>query len=131
MAGLEAMQLLSHLNLSKNKFASFTSLEPLRHLKSVKVLDLSYNEIGSHSIDTTRYLCSSPLCHSVGSEWDGSETVTDGVSLVSYWEAFFILRGLKLTQIDIAGNAIADEKFTAFLAKVLPALKWLDGVQLN
>lgn len=129
--GLEAMQLLSHLNLSKNKFGSFTSLEPLRHLKSMKVLDLSYNEIGSHSIDTTRYLCSSPLCHSVGSEWDGSETVTDGVSLVSYWEAFFILRGLKLTQIDIAGNAIADEKFTAFLAKVLPALKWLDGVQLN
>lgn len=131
MAGLEAMQLLSHLNLSKNKLGSFTSLESLRHLKSLKVLDLSYNEIGAHSVDTTRYLCSSPLCHSIGSEWDGSELVTDGVSLVSYWEAFFILKGLKLTQLDITGNAIADEKFTAFLAEVLPALKWLDGVQLN
>ncbi|KAJ6745793.1 hypothetical protein OIU74_028456 [Salix koriyanagi] len=129
--GLEAMQLLSHLNLSKNKLGSFTSLESLRHLKSLKVLDLSYNEIGAHSVDTTRYLCSSPLCHSIGSEWDGSELVTDGVSLVSYWEAFFILKGLKLTQLDITGNAIADEKFTAFLAEVLPALKWLDGVQLN
>ncbi|KAJ6382657.1 hypothetical protein OIU77_031151 [Salix suchowensis] len=110
--GLEAMQLLSHLNLSKNKLGSFTSLESLRHLKSLKVLDLSYNEIGAHSVDTTRYLCSSPLCHSIGSEWDGSELVTDGVSLVSYWEAFFILKGLKLTQLDITGNAIADEKFT-------------------
>ncbi|CAK7347270.1 unnamed protein product [Dovyalis caffra] len=129
--GLEAMQLLSHLNLSKNKLGSFTALEPLRHLKSMKVLDLSYNEIGTHTIDSTRYLCSSPLSHSVGGEWDDSEIVTDGVSLANYWEAFLILKGLKLTQLDIAGNAIADEKFTAFLAKVLPALKWLDDVQLN
>ncbi|KAJ6719247.1 hypothetical protein OIU79_006995 [Salix purpurea] len=104
--GLEAMQHLSHLNLSNNKLGSFTFLESLRQLKSLKVLDLSYNEIGAHSVDTTRYLCSSPLCHSIGSGWDGSELVTDG-------------------------NAIADEKFTAFLVEVLPALKWLDGVQLN
>ncbi|KAE9615201.1 putative leucine-rich repeat domain, L domain-containing protein [Lupinus albus] len=61
--GLEAMQLLFCLNLSHNKFGSFTALGPLRLLRSLKVLNISYNEIGSHSIDTRRYLCSSPLCH--------------------------------------------------------------------
>lgn len=61
MAGLETMQLLSCLNLSSNKLGSFTALEPLRLLKSLKVLNILYNEIGAQSIDTTRYLCSSPL----------------------------------------------------------------------
>lgn len=129
--GLDAMQLLTHLNLSKNKVSSFTALEPLRQLKSLKVLDISYNEIGAHSIDTTRYLCSSPLSHSVGNEWEGDKILIDGVSLTNYWEAFFVLKGLKLTQLDVVGNAIADENFTLFLVKVLPTLKWLDGVQLN
>ena len=58
LTGLEAMQLLSCLNLSHNKFGSFTALGPVRLLKSLKVLNISYNELGSHSIDTTRYLCS-------------------------------------------------------------------------
>ncbi|KAJ4848639.1 hypothetical protein Tsubulata_035520 [Turnera subulata] len=126
--GLEALQLLSHLSLSKNKLGSFTALAPLRQLKAVKVLDISYNEIGAHSIDTTRYLCSSPLSHSIESDWDCKEIATDGVNVANYWEAFFVLKPLKnLTQLDVVGNAIADENFRLFLAKVLPSLKWLDG----
>lgn len=131
LEGLEALQLLSYLNLSKNKLGSFTALAPLRQLKSLKVLDVSYNEIGAHSIDTTRYLCSSPVSHSVESDWDFKETVTDGANAANYWEAILVLKGLKLTQLDVVGNAIADENFMSFLVKVLPSLKWLNGVQLN
>ncbi|GAV66847.1 PPTA domain-containing protein/LRR_4 domain-containing protein [Cephalotus follicularis] len=121
--GLEAMQVLSCLNLSKNKLSSFTALEPLRRMESLRVLDISYNEIGTHSVDTTKYLCSSPLSHSVEIEWNHDEIVT-------VWEAFYLLKGLNLTQLDIVGNAIADEKFKLFLVKFLPALKWLDGKHL-
>ncbi|CAL5430532.1 unnamed protein product [Camellia sinensis] len=49
---LQAMQLLSCLNLSNNKMGSFSALEPLTLLKSLKVLDISYNEIGAHAVDT-------------------------------------------------------------------------------
>ncbi|KAJ0024675.1 hypothetical protein Pint_08495 [Pistacia integerrima] len=127
--GLEAMQLLSCLNLSSNKLGSFTALEPLRLLKSLRVLNISYNEIGAHSIDTTRYLCSSPLSHSVGNKWNLGETAIDD-DIKNYWEAYFILKGLKLTQLDLLGNAIADETFKLFVIKVLPALKWLDGEKM-
>ncbi|KAK6277735.1 hypothetical protein POUND7_018058 [Theobroma cacao] len=129
--GLEAMQLLSCLSLRNNKLRSFTALEPLRKLKSLRVLDISYNEIGEHSIDTTRYLCSSPLSHSVGSEWNKDETVISDVALINYWEAFFIFKELSLKQLDIVGNAIADEKFKSILVKVLPTLKRLDGELLD
>ncbi|XP_021639555.1 geranylgeranyl transferase type-2 subunit alpha 1 isoform X3 [Hevea brasiliensis] len=129
--GLEALQLLIHLSLSENKLSSFTALEPLRQLKSLKSLDISYNEIGARSIDTTRYLCSSPLSNSIGNEWEQDRILVDGVSMTNYWEAFFVLKGLNLTQLDVVGNAIADENFTLFLVRVLPTLKWLDGVQLN
>ncbi|KAF8411360.1 hypothetical protein HHK36_003909 [Tetracentron sinense] len=125
--GLEGMQLLSCLNLSNNKLSSFTALEPLRLLKSLKVLDISYNELGAHSIDTTRYLCSSPLSHTVGSDWDVDKCETDDVKVTNYWDVVLIFRGLHLTQLDIVGNAISDDKFKLLLAKVLPSLKWLDG----
>ncbi|KAH9756187.1 Geranylgeranyl transferase type-2 subunit alpha 1 [Citrus sinensis] len=128
--GLEALQLLSCLNLSNNILGSFTALEPIRQLKSLRALNISYNEIGAHSIDTTKYLCSSPLSHSVGSEWNHGQTVIDD-DIKSYWEAYFILKGLNLTQFDIVGNAIVNEKFKSFLIKVLPGLKWLDGEQLH
>ncbi|CAL5428140.1 unnamed protein product [Camellia sinensis] len=52
LGGLQAMQLLSCLNLSNNKMGSFSALEPLTLLKSLKVLDISYNEIGAHAVDT-------------------------------------------------------------------------------
>ncbi|THF96370.1 hypothetical protein TEA_011997 [Camellia sinensis var. sinensis] len=50
--GLQAMQLLSCLNPSNNKMGSFSALEPLKLLKSLEVLDISYNEIGAHVVDT-------------------------------------------------------------------------------
>ncbi|KAK0577649.1 hypothetical protein LWI29_036486 [Acer saccharum] len=129
--GLEAMQLLSCLNLSNNVLCSFTALEPLRSLKSLKVLNISHNEIGAHSVDTTRYLCSSPLSHSAGSEWNPVEIINADTDVKSYWEAYFVLKDLNLTQLDIVGNAISDEKFKSFLIKVLHALKWLDGERLH
>ncbi|XWS21397.1 hypothetical protein CRYUN_Cryun30bG0051700 [Craigia yunnanensis] len=129
--GLEAMQLLSCLSLRNNKLRSFTALDPLRKLKSLRVLDISYNQIGEHSIDTTRYLCSSPLSHSVGSEWNKDETVIGDVTLINYWEAFFIFKELNLKQLDIMGNEIADEKFKLILVKLMPTLKQLDGELLG
>ncbi|KAJ8645573.1 hypothetical protein MRB53_007321 [Persea americana] len=51
--GLESLQLLIYLNLSHNRISCFTALEPLRLIKSLRSLDISYNEIGMHSIDTT------------------------------------------------------------------------------
>ncbi|KAK4851005.1 hypothetical protein QYF36_011731 [Acer negundo] len=129
--GLEAMQLLSCLNLSNNVLSSFTALEPLRSLKSLKVLNISHNEIGAHSVDTTRYLCSSPLSHSAGSEWNPAKIINADTDMKSYWEAYLILKDLNLTQLDIVGNAIGDEKFKSFLIKVLHALKWLDGERLH
>lgn len=127
MAGLEALQLLSCLNLNNNLLCSFTALEPLRQLKSLEVLNISHNEIGAHSIDTRRYLCASPLSHSVGNEW----TLGDDDDAKSYWDAYSILTDLNLTQLDIQGNVIADEKFKSFVVRILPTLKWLDGHQLQ
>ncbi|KAE8695389.1 serine/threonine-protein kinase CTR1-like [Hibiscus syriacus] len=128
--GLEAMQLLSCLNLGNNKLRSLTALEPLRKLKSLRVLDISYNQIGDHSIDTTRYLCCSPLSHSVGRELNKDETVINDVTL-NYWEAFYVFRDLNLYQLDIVGNTIADEKFKPVLVKIMPTLKRLDGELLD
>eukprot|EP00262_Sarcandra_glabra_P008383 TRINITY_DN21900_c0_g1_i1.p1 TRINITY_DN21900_c0_g1~~TRINITY_DN21900_c0_g1_i1.p1 ORF type:complete len:707 (+),score=80.64 TRINITY_DN21900_c0_g1_i1:80-2200(+) len=128
--GLEAMQLLSCLNLSNNKFRSFTALEPLRHMKSLRVLDISYNEIGAHSIDTTRYLCSSPLSHTKGSEWNVEENGIDVVNMAKHWEAILIFNDLCLTQLDAIGNAFNDESFGMILVKFLPTLKWLDGTRV-
>ncbi|XP_020213155.1 geranylgeranyl transferase type-2 subunit alpha 1 [Cajanus cajan] len=129
--GLEAMQLLSCLNLSHNKFGSFTALGPLRLLKSLKVLNISYNELGSHSIDTTRYLCSSPVAHTEEFAWDRFETLTGSVNATNFWEAFLLFGSLALTELNISGNAVADENFRSFLVKVLPTLKWLDDEELS
>ncbi|GMN40166.1 hypothetical protein TIFTF001_009394 [Ficus carica] len=129
--GLEALQLLSCLNLSHNKLPSVTALGPLRLLKSLKVLDVSHNEIGSHSIDTTRYLCPSPLSHSEEVVWNCDEVVTEVDNVSKYWEAFLIFKGLSLKQLDISGNVIADERFKSFLVRFLPTLKWLDGELLH
>ncbi|CAL0315571.1 unnamed protein product [Lupinus luteus] len=129
--GLEAMQLLSCLNLSHNKFGSFTALAPLRLLTSLKVLNISCNKIGSHSIDTRRYLCSSPLTHTEKFAWDRFETLVGSFNATKFWEAFLIFDSLNLTELDIKGNEVADENFRLFLVKVLPTLKWLDGGELS
>ncbi|GLT93708.1 hypothetical protein SLE2022_114860 [Rubroshorea leprosula] len=82
--GLEALQLLSCLNLSSNKVGSFIALEPLRKFKLLKVLDVSYNQIGEDSIDATRYLFSFPLSHSAGSEWNKDEILYNGTVATNY-----------------------------------------------
>ncbi|KAH7545615.1 hypothetical protein FEM48_Zijuj01G0112200 [Ziziphus jujuba var. spinosa] len=129
--GLEAMQLLSCLNLSYNKLSSFSALGPLRLLKSLKVLDISYNEIGLHSTDTTRYLFSSPLSHTEDIDWTTDEIVSGGINQTYHWEAFLIFKGLNITQIDVSGNAIENENFKAFVIRFLPKVKWLNGELLH
>ncbi|XP_057975886.1 geranylgeranyl transferase type-2 subunit alpha 1 [Malania oleifera] len=129
--GLEAMQRLTCLNLSNNRISSFLALEPLKLLKSLEVLDISYNEIGAHSIDTRRYLCPSPLSHTVGDDWKLDEkNATSGVDMANYWEALLIFKGMNLKQLDIMGNAIPHGNFKSFVAKILPKLKWLNGQNL-
>ncbi|CAN7081628.1 unnamed protein product [Brassica oleracea var. botrytis] len=123
--GLEAMQLLSCLNLSHNRIRSFSALDSLRHLKQLRVLDVSHNNIGEHSVDTTRYLCSSPLSNS---EWTEDEVGRQMTSLVTkYWDAYFVLRDLNLKQLDIAGNMIAGDEFYTLVPQVVPTLVWLNG----
>ena len=123
------MQLLSCLNLSHNRIRSFSALDTLRHLKQLRVLDVSHNNIGEHSVDTTRYLCSSPLSNS---EWTEDEVGRQMPSLVTkYWDAYFVLRDLDLKQLDIAGNVIAGDEFSSFVPQVVPKLVWLDGQKLR
>ncbi|KAL4566092.1 hypothetical protein LXL04_030202 [Taraxacum kok-saghyz] len=129
--GLEALQLLTSLNLSHNKLSSFTALDPLRFLKSLKVLNVSHNEIGSHSVDTRRYLCSSPMSHTVSYDPKFEEFANGDAKLVNFWEAYSVFGGLDLVQLDIVGNDGVDERFVSFLVKLLPGLKWLDGEELH
>uniref|UniRef100_A0A1J3CKT1 Geranylgeranyl transferase type-2 subunit alpha n=1 Tax=Noccaea caerulescens TaxID=107243 RepID=A0A1J3CKT1_NOCCA len=127
--GLEAMQLLTCLNLSHNRIRNFSALDSLRHVRQLRVLDVSHNHIGEHSVDTTRYLCSSPLSNS---EWTQDEVGRQKPSLVTkYWDAYFVLRDLNLKQLDIAGNVIAGDEFNSFVLQVMPKLVWLDGQKLK
>ncbi|CAH2078070.1 unnamed protein product [Thlaspi arvense] len=127
--GLEAMQLLSYLNLSHNRIRSFSALDSLRHVKQLRVLDVSHNHIGKHSVDTTRYLCSSPLSNS---EWTQDEAGRQMPSLATkYWDAYFVLRDLNLKQLDISGNVIAGDEFSSFVTQVVPKLVWLDGQKVR
>ncbi|KAL3619254.1 hypothetical protein CASFOL_036824 [Castilleja foliolosa] len=126
--GLEALQLLSCFKLSHNKISSFTALEPLKMLKCLKVLDISHNEIGAHSIDTRRYLCSSPLTQAIGSdEWHFQKFVDGDINLKDHWDAYLLFKDLSLIQLEIMGNTIVDDRLKAFLLKLMPQLKWIDG----
>lgn len=120
IAGIEALQLLNCLNLRNNQITSITALEPLKLLSYLRVLDISFNKIGAHSVDTTRYLFSSPLTHSMIKD-------EKCIDVIDHWEAIFLFRDLHLKQLDVKGNAVADEKFGDLLKKVLPTLTWLDG----
>uniref|UniRef100_A0A1J3EY71 Geranylgeranyl transferase type-2 subunit alpha n=1 Tax=Noccaea caerulescens TaxID=107243 RepID=A0A1J3EY71_NOCCA len=127
--GLEAMQLLSCLNLSHNRIRNFSALDSLRHVKQLRVLDVSHNHIGKHSVDTTRYLCSSPLSNS---EWNQDEVGRQMPSLVKkFWDAYFVLRDMNLKQLEISGNVIAGDEFSSFVTQVVPKLIWLDGKKLR
>ncbi|GFP82901.1 geranylgeranyl transferase type-2 subunit alpha [Phtheirospermum japonicum] len=126
--GLETLQLLSCLNLSHNKICSFTALEPLKMIKCLKALDISHNEIGAHSIDTRRYLCSSPLTQALGSdEWHFQKFANEDVKLKDHWDAYLLFKDLSLMQLEIMGNAIVDDRLKALLLKLMPELKWIDG----
>ncbi|PKA63986.1 Protein farnesyltransferase/geranylgeranyltransferase type-1 subunit alpha [Apostasia shenzhenica] len=131
LLGLETLQLLTCLNLGHNKFNSFTAFGPLKFLGSLRVLDISFNEIGSHSADTTRYLFSSPLSHSL--ELDKKFTLdfcNAKIKASEHWEAIILFKDLNLKQLDIKGNIVADENFRDLLVKLLPTIRWLDGERL-
>lgn len=82
-------------------------------------------------MDTTRYLFSSPLTHSlIKDEKFIEECYQANINVADNWEAIFLFRDLHLKQLDVKGNAVADEKFRNLLKKVLPTLTWLDGERL-
>ncbi|KAJ0539747.1 hypothetical protein HanHA300_Chr08g0289931 [Helianthus annuus] len=95
------------LKPSHNNLSSFTALDPLRFLKSPRVLDISYNEIGAHTVDTRRHLCSSPLSHTLDYDKKFEEVANGDETVVNFWEAYSIFGGLNITQLDIMGNAAA------------------------
>uniref|UniRef100_A0ACD5ZEN0 Uncharacterized protein n=2 Tax=Avena sativa TaxID=4498 RepID=A0ACD5ZEN0_AVESA len=124
--GLEALQQLVCLNISNNQISSFTSLEPLTKIISLKALDLSFNQIGAHPIDTTRYICSSPFSHKVQSCEAFEECRKKNVDVEDFWDAILFFKSVNLVQLDIKGNAVND-KFRTVVTTLSPSLKWLDG----
>ncbi|XP_008776168.2 geranylgeranyl transferase type-2 subunit alpha 1 [Phoenix dactylifera] len=127
IAGLEALQLLVCLNLSNNQVSSFTALEPLKLLDSLRVLDVSFNEIGAHPIDTTRFLCLSPLSHTLDVKLSVDQYQNGDIKFGDHWEAILLFKDLRLTQLDVRGNAVANERFGILLTEMLPTLNWLNG----
>ncbi|KAK8966896.1 hypothetical protein KSP40_PGU010452 [Platanthera guangdongensis] len=125
--GLEALQLLACLNLRNNQICSFTALQPLKLLSYLKVLDISFNQIGAHPVDTTRYLFSPPSTRSLELDKEFLEDCRRS----NGWEAVFLFRDLQLIQLDVKNNAVADENFRDLLTKVLPTLTWLDGERIR
>ncbi|AQK81461.1 Geranylgeranyl transferase type-2 subunit alpha 1 [Zea mays] len=127
--GLEALQRLVFLNISNNQISSFTALEPLTKIISLKVLDLSFNEIGAHSIDTARYICPSPFSHKTeASEAFEEYQEVNNINVTEYWDAILFFRSLKLAQLDIRGNAVASKDgFRTLVVTLIPCLKWFDG----
>lgn len=130
--GLEALQQLVCLNISNNQISSFTSLEPLTKIVSLKALDLSFNKIGAHLIDTTRYMCSSPFSHKIERCEAFEECRKKNVNVEDFWDAILFFKSVNLVQLDIKGNAIADkDSFAAVVTTLNPSLKWLDGTCIH
>ncbi|KAF8687348.1 hypothetical protein HU200_043033 [Digitaria exilis] len=130
--GLEALQQLVSLNISNNQISSFTALEPLTKIMFLKVLDLSFNEIGAHPIDTTRYICSSPFSHKIEACEAFEQCQKKNFNVEEYWDALLFFKSLKLKQLDIEGNAIASkENFRTLVMELIPSLKWFDGECVN
>ncbi|KAG0476612.1 hypothetical protein HPP92_013453 [Vanilla planifolia] len=119
LAGIEALQLLTCLNLRNNQINSLTALEPLKLLSFLRVLDLSFNKIGAHPVDTTRYLCHSPLSHSIfGAKKCIEDYLEANINVTDHWEAILLFRELRLKQLEVKGNVVADENFRDLFAKV-------------
>ncbi|TKW23162.1 hypothetical protein SEVIR_4G275400v4 [Setaria viridis] len=130
--GLEALQQLVSLNISNNHISSFTALEPLTKIMFLKVLDLSFNEIGAHSIDTTRYICSSPFSHKIEVCEAFEECQKKNINVEEYWDAILFFKSLKLAQLDIKGNAVASkENFRTLIMTLIPSLKSINGECVN
>ncbi|KAF9603866.1 hypothetical protein IFM89_038124 [Coptis chinensis] len=81
------------------------------------MLDLSHNELQSIE-DRTRYLCPSPLSHAVRDDCNFDDCASGDVEVAETWEAVLIFKAFHLTQLDIVGNAINNEKFKSLLVKV-------------
>jgi geranylgeranyl transferase type-2 subunit alpha len=146
-SGLEALQQLACLNISNNQISSFTSLEPLTKIVSLKALDLSFNQIGAHPIDTTRYIYSSPFSHKGEPCEEAFEACRKknshkgepceeafeacrkkNIDVEEFWDAILFFKSVKLVQLDIKGNAVADkDDFRTVVTTLNPSLKWLDG----
>ena len=104
VAGLEALRVLVNLDLSHNRIVSVTALAPLRGLPLLQNVDVSFNQIGDHTVDTCRLLCSSKLSNSsVASsmEWP----LRDG----KYWEIRAVFEGLGWRELNIGGNSAAED----------------------
>ncbi|KAJ3679358.1 hypothetical protein LUZ60_017369 [Juncus effusus] len=127
ISGLEALQRLICLNVSHNQIKSFSSLYPLKKLNFLKALDLSYNLIGAHTVDTTRYLCPSPLSYPFETKGILEELRRDNCRVEENWEAALFFKGMGLVQLELQGNRIAGEGFGGLVMKVVPSLKWFDG----
>lgn len=87
--------------------------------------------IGSHAVDTTRYLCLSPLSHTLDPKQLTEEYEKENANVQSYWEAILFLRVMRLTQFDVKGNAVVNQNFRALAIELLPTLKWLDGERVR
>ncbi|CAL5428168.1 unnamed protein product [Camellia sinensis] len=91
-------------------------------------------KMDEYSLVVLKQLTSSPesllrhCCHYRDSTSSGT---ISGVNVTNYWEAFAIFKDSELTQLDIIGNVVAEQEFKLFLVKILPALNWLDGVELH
>ena len=131
-SGLEALQQLVCLNISNNQISSFTSLEPLTKIISLKVLDVSFNDIGARSIDTTRYNCSSPFSHKVEPCEAFQACRKKNIVVEEFWDAILFFKSVNLAQLDIKGNAVADkDDFRTVVTTLSPSLKWLDGTSVH
>lgn len=87
--------------------------------------------IGAHAIDTTRYLCSSPLSHTLDAKQLNVGYEKENTEVRDHWEVTSLFRALRLTQLDIKGNAVLNEKFSVLAIELLPSLKWLDGKRVR
>lgn len=123
--GLEALQVLVNLNLSHNRIGSVTALAPLRELPLLKDVDVSFNQIGDHTVDTCRVLCSSKLTNA-------ASPTPDYLEVGERWETKTVFGGLRWRTLNIAGNSAAEDvQFVNSLSRTLDGTKLVtDGTDL-
>ncbi|KAL5226129.1 hypothetical protein ABZP36_012768, partial [Zizania latifolia] len=114
--------------LERQQQSDHTALKPLTEIISLKVLDLSFNEIGTHSINTTRYICPSPFSHKVEACEAFEECQKKNINAEQFWDAILFFKHVNLVQLGVEGNAIASmENFRTLVVTLNPSIKWLDG----